>query len=249
MDNKNTTGSHQPRFTMDYKVPPSMADITGRLGVADSFNLFMDLASYHSDMIGNGVRDLMKTNRYWVTTKTLIQFFKRPSIGSVVELATWPEDLKALRGNRDYAVYSKSGELLMAGKTEWIILDKNINKYIDVRALYPEDFPFDPEKVCPQSYAKIVGDFPEEAFASYKVLNLDTDFVGHMNNVAYVKAFANCYTAKEWVDLGISEMEIHFRRPSFEGDVLEFSRRSAADGYTEVCARVAGEIKAVIRYK
>ena len=55
------------------------------------------------------------------------------------------------------------------------------------------------------------------------MLSLDTDFVGHMNNVAYVRAFANCFTAEEWRKLKISELEIHFRRPCFEGDTLDFS--------------------------
>ena len=239
----------QNKLTWEYKVAPSVCDTTGRLGIPNAFDLFMDMASVHSDHLGNGVKFLLKKNQYWVTTKTLIRFIKRPAMADEVLLSTWPEPLKGLKGSRDYEVRSKEGALLLAGKTEWIILDKNTNEYVNVRSVYPEEFDFPTEQSCPQKYFKMGDDFTQEPFASYKVLNLDTDFVGHMNNVAYVKAFANCFSAEQWRKMDIKELEIHFRRPCFEGDILEFSSRPGADGYTEVRASVGGATKAVLRYK
>ena len=49
--------------------------------------------------------------------------------------------------------------------------------------------------------------------------------------------------------MDIKELEIHFRRPCFEGDVLDFSRRPGQDGYTEVRARVDGTTKVILRYR
>lgn len=237
------------KISWEYKIAPSMCDTTGLLGIPDAFDLFMDMASVHSDKLGNGVQALLKKNQYWVTTKTLIRFIKRPAMADEVMLLTWPEGLKGLRGSRDYEVRTRGGELLLAGKTEWIILDKNTDSYVNVRAVYPEDFEFCKDLSCPQSYFKIADDFTEEPFASYKVLNLDTDFVGHMHNVAYIRAFANCFSSKEWREMDIKELEIHFRRPCFEGDIIDFSRRPGPDGYTEVRCSVSGTTRAVLRYK
>jgi acyl-CoA thioesterase FadM len=93
-------------------------------------------------------------------------------------------------------------------------------------------------------------DFEAAALGSIKVLNQDTDFVGHMNNVAYVRDFANCFSASEWRKLAVTELEIHFRRPCFEGDVLEFyTGVRGEDGYVPVRAEAGGEVKALIRYK
>ena len=240
------------KMTWDWFVPPSMADTTGRLGIPNAFDLFMDMASMDSDRIGNGVKQLLPQGRFWVTTKTLIRFHRRPAIADIVELSTWPENIKGVRGlkgNRDYLVRTKEGEVLLDGKTEWTMLDKNANDYVDLYGVYPDDFEFCEELACPQNYFKIKDDFEEEPFASYKVLSLDTDFVGHMNNVAYVRAFANCFTAEEWRKLKISELEIHFRRPCFEGDTLDFSRRPGPGGYTEVRGSVDGATKVILRYK
>ena len=240
------------KMTWEYFVVPSVCDTTGRLGIPNAFDLFMDMASRDSDRIGNGVKQLLPQGRFWVTTKTIIRFHKRPAIADTVVLSTWPENIKGvkgLKGNRDYQVCSKDGEVLLDGKTEWTMLDKTTNDYVDLYGVYPEDFEFCDELACPQKYFKMGGEFEGEHFASYKVQSLDTDFVGHMNNVAYVRAFANCFTAKEWQALKIRELEIHFRRPCFEGDTLDFARRQGADGYTEVCASVDGAPKAVLRYK
>ena len=229
-----------------------MCDTVGLLGIPDAFDLFMDVAGVHSDQLGNGVKALLKKNQYWVTTKTLIRFIKRPAMADDVMLLTWPESPKGpknLKGSRDYEIRTPEGELLLAGKTEWIILDKSTDSYVDVRTAYPEGFDFSEDLSCPQAYFKMADDFTQEPFASYKVRNLDTDFVGHMNNVAYVRAFANCLSAREWRKMDIKELEIHFRRPCFEGDTLDFSRRQGPDGYTEVCCSVAGAAKAVLRYK
>ena len=49
--------------------------------------------------------------------------------------------------------------------------------------------------------------------------------------------------------MDIKELEIHFRRPCFEGDVLDFTSRPGADGYTEVMASVAGAAKVLLRYR
>ena len=240
------------KMTWTSVITPSMCDASGRLGVPNAFDLFMDMASLDSDRIGNGVRHLLPKGRFWVTTKTLIRFHKRPQIMDRVELSTWPEGvegIKGLKGNRDYLVRSLDGEVLLDGKTEWTMLDKNANNYVDLHTVYPEDFEFCREQACPQSYFKIKDDFTETPFASYKVQGPDTDFVGHMNNVAYVRAFADCFSSEEWNRMDIKELEIHFRRSCFEGDVLDFSRRPGQDGYTEVRASVDGATKVILRYK
>ncbi len=240
----------QNKLVTEYKVPPSMCDTEGRLGVTNAFDLFMDLAAAHSDLMGNGVQDLLKKNCFWVTTKTLIQFFKRPYLGQTVELSTWPEAAKMFRGNRDYEVRSQKGDLMLCGKTEWTILDKNSGEYLSVVDAYPKDFAFCEELAVPQSFFRMQPDFEAAALGSIKVLNQDTDFVGHMNNVAYVRDFANCFSASEWRKLAVTELEIHFRRPCFEGDVLEFyTGVRGEDGYVPVRAEAGGEVKALIRYK
>ena len=242
----------QPIYTRQDHVRLSDCDSTGHLALSALFDLFMDMAAQHSDAIGNGVRQLLPQGRFWVTAKTIIRFLERPHMMQSVELSTWPENikgLKGLKGSRDYLVRSMKGEVLLDGKTEWTMLDKNTNSYVELHTVYPEDFPFCEEEACPQNYFKIKDDFTEEPFASYKVRSLDTDFVGHMNNVAYVRAFADCFSAEEWNRMDIKELEIHFRRPCFEGDVLEFSKRPGPEGYTEVRAAADGATKAMLRFK
>lgn len=63
----------------------------------------------------------------------------------------------------------------------------------------------------------------------------DIDLGGHMNNAAYVRAFAGAFSSEERKALRVHETEAAFRAPCYEGDTLRLQRRSA-DGALELRA-------------
>ena len=103
------------RMTKDMMILPGCCDSSARLGVADTFGLFMDLAAEHAVAIGNGPVDMQKRGLFWLTVKTRIQFFRRPGITEIVTASTWPESVGKKRGNRSYTL-SQNGEVLVNGE-------------------------------------------------------------------------------------------------------------------------------------
>lgn len=67
----------------------------------------------------------------------------------------------------------------------------------------------------------------------------DIDLGGHMNNAAYVRAFAGAFSSEEWKALRVHEAEAASRAPCYEGDTLRLQRRSA-DGALELRASLPG---------
>ena len=57
-----------------------------------------------------------------------------------------------------------------------------------------------------------------------------------MNNISYIRALSGLFSAKEWQAMKISEMEIHYKSPCFEGEVLDFQKAAMEDGSTQICA-------------
>lgn len=226
---------------------PSMCDATAKLGVPNAFALFMDLATEHAETLGIGMNGLMKQGLFWLTVRTRIRFIDRPALTETVTLRTWPEKPERSRCNRDYAIL-RGDRIIVAGKTEWMIMNLKTNRLHPVDGVFPADLEILEDKVLPEPFARMTDDFDgADSLGSYTVRSTDIDLGGHMNNAAYVRAIAGAFSSKEWQAMDIREMEVAFRSPCFEGDTLEIQRRAndagtdvrlSRDGKTIVLARI-----------
>ena len=237
------------RYTQEFAVLPSVCDSSARLGIPDTFALFMDLAAIHAEHLEFDTPRLMKQGLFWLTVRTRVRFFRRPKMAERVTLATWPEPPSKLRTDRDYTI-TRSGELLVAGKTEWTILEMDSGKLHPMAGIFAPDFTFHPDTVWEEPFTRMK-DEPLDEFAHYTVRSTDIDLGGHMNNAAYLRALAGLFSDRDWQSMNIRELEIAFRSPCYEGNTLiwqkrengnELSLRAALpDGKTIVLARILHE--------
>ena len=93
-------------------ITPSLADASGRLGCADAFGLFMDLAASHAERLGIGLAAMAARGLFWLTVKTQIRFLRRPGLMTAVTARTWPEAPGKMRGDRSYEL-TRDGETLV----------------------------------------------------------------------------------------------------------------------------------------
>ena len=237
------------RYTQEYAVLPSVCDSSARLGVPDTFALFMDLAAIHAEQLEFDTPRLMKQGLFWLTVRTRVRFHRRPRMAERVTLATWPEPPGKLRTDRDYTI-TQNGELLVAGKTEWTILEMDSGRLHPMAGVFAPDFTFCPDTVWGEPFTRMRDEAMEE-FARYTVRSTDIDLGGHMNNAAYLRALAGLFSVRDWQGMNIRELEIAFRAPCYEGDTLlwqkhedggELSLRAALpDGKTIVLVRILHE--------
>lgn len=217
-----------PKYDMPMIILPSLTDSSGKLSVPDCFSLFMDVAAVHAPMLKCGTEDLAKQGLFWLTVRSKIKIIRRPRMMEEVTVSTWPEEPQETRCNRDYSI-TKGDETLVLGKTLWAVLNMKTNKLHKVDVLYPEGFQAIDDLAIPEPFTQFDKNFQGEEFATYTVRPTDIDFGGHMNNIAYIRAIAGLFPAKEWQEKKISEMEIHYKTPCFEGDVLTFQIKAAGD--------------------
>ena len=237
------------RYTQEFAVLPSVCDSSARLGIPDTFALFMDLAAIHAEHLEFDTPRLMKQGLFWLTVRTRVRFFRRPKMAERVTLATWPEPPGKLRTDRDYTI-TQNGELLVAGKTEWTILEMDSGKLHPMASMFAPDFTFHPDTVWEEPFTRMK-DEPLDEFARYTVRSTDIDLGGHMNNAAYLRALAGLFSDRDWQGMNIRELEIAFRSPCYEGDTLIWQKREIGnelylraalpDGKTIVLARILHE--------
>ena len=235
-------------FETQHYVVPSSSDDSGRLGVHKAFDLFMDVAAVHAEALGVGLDAMLAKGRFWITTKTMIRFYERPRMMERVTLRTWPEAPAKVRGNRSYQVL-RDGRVLVAGKTEWAVIELASKQLISMDAVYPSGLSFPSESACPEPFARIPEGFENCApYARYTVCPTDIDMAGHMNNCAYLRALVSSFSRAELREMRVGGMDVIFRSPCFEGETLALQRRetdagtdirfSKSDGTTALLVRI-----------
>ncbi len=235
-----------------YDVPtivyPSRTDASARLSIPDCFSLFMDIAAPHAALLGCGTTDLAKQDLFWITAKSKIKILRRPYMMEEMVVSTWPREPEETRCIRDYSI-TQGDKTLVLGKTLWAVTNIKTGKLSRVDVLYPEGFKAIPDIAIEEPFTKFDRDFEGEAFATYQVRPTDIDFGGHMNNIAYIRAFSSLFPVEEWNKMNITEMEVYYKAPCFEGNILSFERKEV-DGYTHVCAKLPdGKPVLYISYK
>ncbi len=217
-------------FERPYLILPSVCGADGRLSLHSVFALFMDFASQHAQLLGNGPAAMAGRNLFWLTVKTQIRFFELPRMMETVTARTWPEAPGKVRCDRSYQLL-RGGQILAAGKTEWAVLNTKTGQLAPLADVYPAGLSFTEPSACPGPYARIV-DVADgwTQRGDYTVRSTDIDLGGHMNNAAYVRALLGSFSNAELGTLAIRQMDVIFRTPCYEGETLSIEQRPAAGG-------------------
>ena len=223
----------QPRFEQEILIPPSACDYSGKLGYAGAFAVLMDLATEHAERLGIGLAAMKAKNRFWVTVKTKIIFYEHPAVSEAVRLITWPEKPGAVRCNRSYEI-RRGDELLIAGRTEWAVMNTELNTIAPATDLFPAELDYMSGASVSEPFARIPARFDgAEPFASYTVRSTDIDLGGHMNNAAYPRALFAAFSTKELEAMQARSIDLIFRTPCYEGEELTFYKREG-EGVTDL---------------
>lgn len=226
------------KYSKTIAILPSQLNSEGALGMANTFDLFMDTATEAAGEMGVGWDLLRKKGLFWITVKARVRFIRSPEVLDTVEVATWPEQPGEKRCNRYYTI-RKGGELLAVGKTEWAIVSMLTRKPQDMAKVLPQGYVYPAESASPDPFPLIDEQFPDPPYHAHRVAALDIDMARHMNNVAYVRAIINSFSSKEWKKLNITQMDIIFRSSAVEGDILQLQKRETKD-HIDIRGSIAG---------
>lgn len=237
-------------YTNQIQIDTSMCDASGKLGLWNAFTLFQDAASRHAENLGVGFEAMGERKSFWVTVRTRVHFHNRPGIMQKVDISTWPAAPGNTRCDRSYQI-SRNGEILVEGRTEWCVVDTEKGSVKPIsEAGFAEDIEYLDELVLPAPYARFKHNFADEDCAlKYTVQTTDIDVGHHMNNVAYLRALLNSFTVEELENMNVSEMEIMFCMPCFEGNQLDILRRKTDYGYEFGVRRPDGRYAALAQMK
>ncbi len=177
----------------------------------------------HSDVLNWSILDLLKNDQSWVLSRLKIEIYDYPQWLDEVVVETWPVGIDGLFCNRDFKVYSTSGELLMIASSTWIII--NFKSKRPVRPATILDFnDFVPEYVFEKPLPKLRINIPNAVTKQTQVQYSDLDLNQHVNNVKYVKWVLDACELDFIKNHTISSIEINFLREAKYNDTIVVRR-------------------------
>ena len=217
------------KYTTDLQIMPSQVDYENRLRYHETFNVFMDLANRHAEILGIDQNTLMNKGLFWLTVKTRICFHRRPKMSDRIQAQTWPVKPSSVRSDRCYRILDDDG-LLAEGRTEWAIMDMNTGRLANMKDMFPQELVFNEEPFSIEDFPRIAAcDETYTLKSKYKVISSDIDMGQHMNNVAYVRALMGMFSVQELKDMDIREITVIFKTSAHEGDVLSMLYKNEGD--------------------
>lgn len=227
-------------------VPLSHCDNMSKLSVPSMFSLFMDIATDHAEQLHLSAKDLGE-NLFWLAVKTKIKINKRPCMTEKVTLATWPEKAVRVRANRHYTI-SDENEVLVAGKTEWAVINTETGRLQRLNDIYGEDFSFCEDVSTDEVYARVSDDFSDASvLGEYTIRSTDIDVGQHMNNAFYIRALFSLFSTKELREREITEIDISYKAQSFEGETLTVKVREIGNAFEYGMIKPDNTVAATVR--
>ena len=217
-------------YRLDVNVTENDFNEDGTVKLSSLLFFFQEAATEHANVIGVGRDALLEKNVVWILAKMKVRILKELEVGDGYYVMTYPREVKSRFCPRDYYLYDKDNQLVVAGSAIWSLMDWVSRKVlratdIDFGGTFREDEAF------PEGYEKFRLKEPEEV-GEYIVAASDIDANEHTNNCRYVDMAAMAAQTEV-----IKEFVIQFSKETKEGDVITLVREEG-DG----CEIVGGKL-------
>ncbi|MBQ9417711.1 MAG: hypothetical protein IJU19_03940 [Bacteroidales bacterium] len=118
-------------YSQSITVPSYLCDTDDRLHPWAAVRLCQEVTEYHGNATGIGFRTLLAQRKAWVITQALYLVHRLPEAFEPITLETWARGNNGLIAFRDYRVKaSESGELLLAGTSQWPLINLDTRRAI-----------------------------------------------------------------------------------------------------------------------
>lgn len=219
-------------FEKNYTLTPEYCGASSALSPLGAFTLFQAMATQHAHLLGVGSAALAARGEIWLAVHTRIDLLSPAYLMDELTARTWAEACRA-RDVRSYrsCTLHRGDTQIARGKTEWVILNREQKLVPFGESGFPQDYIFPTESAIAEKLRRFHEKYDEaDRVFRYTVRPTDIDLAHHMNNVSYVRALLDCFTADEISDGHLRTVEIHYTTPCYEGEVLTVFRKKLSGG-------------------
>lgn len=172
-------------YEKEYSLRAGDFDKFNRLKPSSILDIFQDIAGLHSEELNVGFKAMLEKNYLWVLVHVKFKILSTVSRYETVKVKTWPLAPNRLSYRREYSIENMSGEKLIVGSSDWVVVHNEKRKFLSVPDLYPFSDGFHNEMMLEEKIARIKDFETDSSPYPISVGFCDLDINNHVNNTKY----------------------------------------------------------------
>jgi medium-chain acyl-[acyl-carrier-protein] hydrolase len=200
----------------------------GKASIAALFNIMLEAAWAHAQIMDWGYDDLKSNNLFWVLSRLYLQVEKYPSWKDEITLNTWSAGTDGMYAYREFIVENQQGEIVLKASSAWLILDMDTRKIFrlsDYKATFPrvidDNACRNPKRIKPDAHTGKLNFYP--------VLFCELDINKHFNSVKYVERVLDDYGIDFLNEHEPAELEVNYLKEAVAGDAIAVTRTQISE--------------------
>ena len=204
----------------EYTLRTSDFNKYGHIHPSAVLDLFQDAAGQHGEELGVGFSSMLERSYLWVMVRVRFNIVNEPQRHQTVCVRTWPLEPSRIGYRREYCICDTEGNVLIAGSSDWVVIDSVSRKLVSAPDLYPFSEGFHDELMFEGRSSKIrefdtEGEKPHTVSAEFTEL----DFNNHVNNTKYANYVMNAINPG--AEDAIKGFQMDYRKEVAQGTVLD----------------------------
>ena len=211
------------KFTDYAVVRANETDMRGAVTPASLCNYLQEIAGYHAEDLGFGIDAMRAKGITWMMSGLHLVIKRQPMWRERLEITTWPSGSRGrLVATRDFLVHDVAGREVLAGVSEWLLVDTTTLKVTRLPGALLSLVPEGAERASVPEAARLSE--PEDGSGAewverYVVRRCDIDFNQHANNVCYVEWLMEALP-DSFAERDLARLDISYRAAAVRGDVV-----------------------------
>ncbi len=202
-----------------YRVTNAVMGPDFRLTALGTQILVQDCFASYMAMFHHAAFDLRKLSLMWIISEFSMRFMHAmPFWGDSVDVELWLSEEPEVRVYVDYRL-SSHGEVFCEGDGSWAILDMTSRRPARASEIL-SDMECRHESLMGTHRHRLVSAGDRLSEFRYRTVTTDTDFNGHVSNVAYVRICKNSMPVGYWAGHRLHSLDMKFQHESFLGQEL-----------------------------
>ena len=206
----------------------------GKASIASLFNILIEAAWAHAQVMDWGYDSLKSNNLFWVLSRMYFQVEKYPEWQDEITLNTWSAGTDGVYAYREYIVEDQNGGVLLRASSAWLILDMETRKIFrlsDFRATFPKRID---ANAC-RNPKRIKPDIHPEPLNYNPVLFSELDINQHFNSVKSVERVLDDFGIEFLNSNEPAELEINYLKEGVSEDNIAVTRTQISENETQNC--------------
>lgn len=226
-------------------------DIDTNLKIKNSaiLNIFEDIAGMHATEVGEGLKESDTT---WLLTGYKVNILKNPEYGEKIDVSTWGTEIKSITASREFEIRNQSGELLIAGLSNWVHINLKTKKIEKVSKELADAYKIEPSRTN-FNELKLKKISEPQSYLYEKTYKIDWNWIdanNHMNNIYYLEVAEMTIPDEVRKNNSYSGFEVMYKKEVKHGDIIKCLYAENEDSYIITIKNVnLQDLHAIVKLK